>query len=203
MKTAFILLMFISFSCFSQDTIFLKNGTKIFPDPTLHKYYGTKQIYLVDGKKVEYFLPNSSWGKSVKSKDLDYAVVGKRLIKTFEFKYYEKGKLKFSKPLAYYVLIETEKYRLITCTFSSNLIVPIVYNYVVNKNDEIIEGRHYVAGSTKKDEKDREEVVEMIKKYFSNIEEEMEFLEYCKAVNKNEKTGIQAYLNDHLYKKYN
>jgi hypothetical protein len=36
-----VFLFFLSLNIFSQDTIFLKDGTKIISDPTPHKYYGT------------------------------------------------------------------------------------------------------------------------------------------------------------------
>jgi hypothetical protein len=195
-----ILLLIISFSSYSQDTIFLKNGTKIIPLAGVHKYYGTPLTSIENAKKINYAVPNSMWGKSVKSKDIDYAIAGDRLIKTFELKYGEDSKK--AKCLAYYVLIETDKYRLITVTYSKDYIVPIVQTFVIDKDDAIVESAHFVAGSTKKDKKDRDEVVVMIKKYFSNIKEEMEFLEYCKSKNKYDETGIITYLQTHPYKKY-
>lgn len=196
-----ILLLIISFSSYSQDTIFLKNGTKIIPRAGVHKYYGTPLNGIdSDGKNISYVLPNSKWVKYVKYKDVDYAVIGDKKIKTFELKY--KDKPKRSKPLAHYVLIETEKYRLISVTYSGGLVVPIVQTFVIDKDDAIVESAHYVAGGTKKDKQNRDEVVVMIKKYFSNINEEMEFLEYCRSSDKYDETGITTYLKTHPYKKY-
>lgn len=196
-----LILIFYSVSIFSQDTIYLKNGTKIIPDPSVHKYYGTPLTKIVDGKKVSYALPKSGFGKNVKSKDLNYAVVGDRLIKVFELKH--KNKQKRSKPLAYYVFIETEKYRLIYNLYSNDVIVPIEQFLVIDNDDNVVEGITFISGSTKKDDKKREEVVEMIKKYFSNIKEEMDFLEECRVRSKDyDYTGISEFGNNHIYKKY-
>lgn len=200
-----ILLSFLilySLNIFSQDTIYLRDGRKIMPVPGVNKYYGTPLTRIEDGKKIIYFIENSSWGRSVKSKDLDYALVGGRLLKSLELKYYKKGELKTDKPIIFEVLIETEKYRLVTFTFYGKLIVPLVRTFLIDKDNIIVESASYFAGNTKNDDINRNNVVEMIKRYFSNIKEEMEFLEYCKSINKNEKSGIQAFLNDHLYKKY-
>lgn len=197
-----IFLIFYSVSIFSQDTIYLKNGTKIIPDPSVHKYYGTPLTKIVDGKKVEYFPLDSRWGKTLKSKAIDYAVIGDRLIKVFELKYNDKGKDKIAEPIAYYVFIETDQYRLINVTYSTN-VLPIVRFFVIDNNDAVVDGVSYIAGSTKKDDKKREEVVEMIRKYFSNIKEEMDFLEECRVRSKDyDHTGISEYMNNHTYKKY-
>jgi hypothetical protein len=202
MKQLFTLfLFFLSLNVFSQDTIFLKNGTKIIPDPTLHKYYGTHQTMIAEAVKVEYFLPNSRWGRSVKSKDLNYAVVGDRLIKTFDFKKNSKNKKK--DPRAYYVLVETENYKLLTVYYSKNLIVPICVNVVVDKNDVIIESASYFAGGTKNDQIKKQNVAVMIRKYFSNIKEEMKLLEECRLRGKYEDiSGISEYTNILTYRKY-
>lgn len=203
MKQQVVLLFILcSFSVHSQDTIFLKNGTKIIPRAGVDKYYGNPLTRIAsDGKSVAYVLPNSSWTKSVSFKNLDYAVIGDRLLKTFELKYIDKPKR--SKPLAHYVLIETEKYRLITFTYSSGLIVPVVHNFIIDKDDAIVESANYVSGSTSNDKKNMEKVIIMIKKYFSHIKEEMDFLDYCKSLNKYEPSGLIAYLKNHPYKKYN
>lgn len=197
-----IFLIFYSLGVFSQDTIYLKNGTKIIPDPSVHKYYGTPKTNIIDGKKVEYFPLDSRWGKTLKSKDIDYAVIGDRLIKVFELKYNDKGKDKIAEPIAYYVFIETDQYRLINVTYSTN-VSPIVRFFVIDNNDAVVDGVSFIAGSTKKDDRKREEVVEMIKKYFSNIKEEMDFLEECRVRSKDyDNTGISEYVNIHTYKKY-
>lgn len=196
------ILIFYSLSVFSQDTIYLKNGTKIIPDPSLHKYYGTPQTKIIDGKKVTYFPLDSRWGKTLKSKAIDYAVIGDRLIKVFELKYNDKGKEKIAEPIAYYVFIETDQYRLINVTYSTN-VSPIVRFFVIDNNDAVVDGVSFIAGSTKKDDRKREEVVEMIKKYFSNIKEEMDFLEECRVRKKyDDHTGISEYARIHTYKKY-
>jgi hypothetical protein len=196
------ILIFYSLSIFSQDTIYLKNGTKIIPDPSVHKYYGTPKTKIIDGKKVEYFSLDSRWGKTLKSKAIDYAVIGDRLIKVLELKYNDKGKEKIVEPIAYYVFIETEQYRLIKVTYSTN-VSPIVRFFVIDNNDAVVDGVSYISGSTKKEDKKREEVVEMIKKYFSNIKEEMDFLEECRVRKKyDDHTGISEYGNIHTYKKY-
>ena len=203
MKQLFLFFIIIcSLNTYSQDTIYLKNGTKIIPRVGVNKYYGTPLTTIEDGKRVTYAVQNSGWSKSVKSKDLDYALAGGRLLKTFELKYNDDGVIKTSEPIIYYVSIENEKYSLITTSYSKDLIVPIVQIFVIDKDNKIVESASYVAGNTKKDDINRNKTVEMIKKYFSNIEEEMEFLDYCKSINKNEETGIQAYLDNHLYKKY-
>lgn len=195
-------LIFYSVSIFSQDTIYLKNGTKIIPRPGGHKYYGTPLTRIVDGKKVSYAVPKSGFGKNVKSKDLNYAVVGDRLIKVFELKYNDKGKDKIAEPIAYYVFIETDQYRLINVTYSTN-VSPIVRFFVIDNNDAVVDGVSFIAGSTKKDDRKREEVVEMIKKYFSNIKEEMDFLEECRVRSKDyDNSGISEYVKIHTYKKY-
>jgi hypothetical protein len=197
------ILIFYSLSVFSQDTIYLKNGTKIIPDPNVHKYYGTPLTNIIDGKKVEYFPLDSRWGKILKSKAINYAVIGDRLIKVFELKYNDKGKEKISEPLAFYVFIETEEYILLNVTYSKDYIVPVVQFIVIDKNHVILDRVTYVGGGTKKDFQKREEVVEMIKKYFSNIKEEMDFLDECRVKSKDyDYTGISEYVNIHTYKKY-
>lgn len=203
MKNIFLsFFILFSLNIYSQDTIYLKDGRKIIPEPGVNKYYGTPLTRVEDGKRINYFLVNSSWGRSVKSKDLDYASVGGRLLKSLETKYYKKGELKTDKPMIFEVLIETEKYRLVTFTFYGKLIVPLVRTFLIDRDNIIVESASYFAGNTKNDDINRNNVVEMIKRYFSHIKEEMEFLEYCKSVNKNEKSGIQAFLDNHLYKKY-
>ena len=203
MKQLFLLILIVtSLNTYSQDTIYLKNGTKIIPEAGGHKFYGTPKTRIgSDNKSLAYDLPNSRWTKSVKYKDLDYAVVGDKLIKTFELKY--RDKTERSKPLAHYVLIETEQYRLISVVYSNGLIVPVVHVFIIDKDDAIVESANYVAGNTKNDKKEKEATIAMIKKYFSHIKEEMDFLDYCKSTDKYDETGLASFLNTHPYKKYN
>lgn len=198
-----LLSVFILFSIniYSQDTIFLKNGTKIIPRGGVSKYNG-RPLTEVGSDYISYALPNSSWSKSVKFKDLDYVVIGDKMLKTFELKY--KDKPKRTKPLGHFVLIETGKYRLISITYSGSLIVPLVKNFVIDNDNTLVESANYIDGTTKNDAIKKQKVVELIKKYFSNIKEEMEFLDECILRNKSDDySGISDYLNTHSYKKYN
>jgi len=120
-------------------------------------------------------------------------------LKTFELK--EKGKEKRTKPIAMFVLIETQDYKLLTIQYPGGSLAA-QYITIVDKDDAIVESKGFVWGNTANDLKKRREVVDLIKKYFSNIEEEMTYLDYCKSTDKQEAKGLSEYLYKHSYKKY-
>jgi hypothetical protein len=201
MKNLLLLIfIFLSFNSYSQKfdrdsekVIFLKDGTKIIPNQ--------KDVRNdPEDNCITYWLEGSSWAKYLKYKNLDYVTIGDKLFKTFEFK--EKGKEKRTKPIGMFVLIETQNYKLLTIQYSGGSL-GAQYITIVDKDDAIIESKGCVWGNTKKDIEKRNEIAEMIRKYFSNLEEEIGYLDYCKAKDTEYSTGLIEYLNEHKYKKYN
>jgi hypothetical protein len=91
----------------------------------------------------------------------------------------------------------------LTVYYSKKLIVPLCVNVVVDKNDVIIESASYLDGGTKNDQIKKQNMAVMIRKYFSNIKEEMKFTEECRLKSKYEDTsGISEYRGILNYIKY-
>jgi hypothetical protein len=198
MKNLYVLIiLFVSICSYSQKferdaekAIFLKDGSKIIPQQTDVRNDP-------EDNGIIYWNEGSSWAKYIKYKNLDYLTIGDKLFKTFEFK--QKGKTKKEKPIGMFVLIETNEYRLLTIDYTGGA----GYITIIDKDDVIIESKGCVWGKTKKDIEKQNEIVGVIKKYFSNLEEEMVFLEYCKSKDTEYSIGLVPYLNEHSYKKYN
>jgi hypothetical protein len=53
----------------------------------------------------------------------------------------------------------------------------------------LLESVSYITGSTKNDDKNREKVLLMIKKYLIHIKEDIDFLDYCMS-NKRDDNGL-------------
>ncbi|MCF6131434.1 hypothetical protein [Flavobacterium wongokense] len=174
----------------AAKAIFLKDGSKIIP----------KQNDVRNDPEdncITYWNEGSSWAKYIKYKDLDYVTIGNKLFKTFEFK--QKGKTKKEKPIGMFVLIETNEYRLLAIDYVGGA----GYFTIIDNDDLIIESKGCAWGKSKKDIEKQNEIVGVIKKYFSNLEEEMGFLEYCKSKDDGYSNGLIQYLKEHSYKKYN
>lgn len=200
MKNLFLLVIVLlsinghsqKFNSNGEIVIFKKDGTKIIPKQS--DVRNDPEDY-----SITYWNEGSSWAKYIKYKDLDYITLGDKLFKTFEFK--QKGKTKKEKPIGMLVLVETNEYRMLTVSYAGKL--GAGYVTIIDKDDLILESKGVVFGKTKKDMEKQYEIVGVIKKYFSNLEEEMGFLEYCKSKDTEYSTGLIEYLSEHSYKKYN
>ena len=139
-------------------------------------------IILID-KRISYSLPGKTWEKYVKFDDLDYAVVGPSLLKSF--------KLNNKKPSrVFFILGEKEDKQLIgvkiTTTTTSEKGNTIYSNdfyqlIVIDKDQMIIEDLSFNLSSRGKKVGKGNEVAPMIEKYFSDCPDVMVKLEKYRA----------------------
>lgn len=156
------LIYFFSLNIFSQNSFIVdKKGTKTFvrDDAT--------EIIVVD-KRISYVNVGKSWEKYIKFDDLDFAVIGSSLLKSFNLNQSKKSSV-------YFVLAEKQDMKLIgltvtvTTTQGNSTWSTTYYElYVVDNNNKILEGLNMTGGDMNKSIIERAKIAPMIKKYFSD-----------------------------------
>lgn len=162
MKKLLIILFFVFTNSFSQTSYIIdKKGTKTFVRPEL------TDVLLVD-KRISYVTVGKSWEKYIKFEDLDHALIGTSLLKSFRLN-------QKKKPTVYFVYGEKEDKKLIglaiTVTATSgNLSTSKTYYelYVIDNNQMVIEEIDVTSGNSKGKIEDRTKIAPMIRKHFSD-----------------------------------
>lgn len=188
MKKIVLLFLFLvmSLNSFSQNSYFVdKKGARTIMDNE------SVDVILID-KRISYSLPGKTWEKYVKFDDLDYAVVGPSLLKSF--------KLNNKKPYnVFFVYGEKEDKQLIgvkiTTTVTSGRSSFSTDSYrllVIDSNQMIIEDLKFTSSvkDTKNGEKNK--VAPIVEKHFSDCPDVMAKLE-------NYRTSILDFFTDTTY----
>lgn len=196
MKLSHIFLLFflfISFNSFSQDQIVLKDGSTIIPQ------IGTLDIIVRD-KRVKYQLPEKKWLKYVSFSDLDYLTTGGKLLKSFKLNNPNKIKTKADLKFTYFVLIETDKYKLISVTIYYDLshsTKEVIYSLIIDNENNIVADLSFISSEfNQKIYQDQKNAIATMRQYFGEIKPEMETL------TANEKE-VSEFFKVVQYRKYN
>lgn len=167
MKKLFLFFVFfITMGSFAQSTFFVdKKGKKtIMRDDTV-------DIIVID-ERLTYAEDGKDWEKYIKFKDLDYAVIGRMLFKSFKLTT-PKGKTK--KETAYFVMCESDDKKLLCYTYQvvGKYGSSSYYNiYFVDNNNQILDyiefntSNIYIGARAK--------ITPFMKKHFSDCEALME-----------------------------
>ncbi len=168
MKTK-LLILFVIASCrlFAQNNYFVdKKGTKIIMDNE------SVRVILID-KRISYSLVGKTWNKYVKFDDLDYAIVGSSLLKSFNLNNDKKSNV-------YFVFGESEDKYLIgaeityTTTQGNMSYSEMSYNLIVtDKKQMILEDLYFTSRKKDRENNESDKVAPLIEKYFSNCPEIM------------------------------
>lgn len=167
MKKLLIILFFVFTNSFAQTSFVIdKKGTKTFVRPEL------TDVILID-KRISYVTVGKSWEKYLKFEDLDYAVIGSSLLKSFHLNQKKKSNV-------YFVYAEKEDKKLVgyavTVTVSStnsSLSSSKTYYelYVIDNNEMVIDEIAVTSGNSKSKIEDRTKIAPMIRKHFSDCPE--------------------------------
>lgn len=187
------LLVVVSCSAFAQDKIVLKDGSSIIPVKE------TLDI-IVKGKKVKYQLPEEKGFKSVKFSDLDYVSSNGKLLKSFKLNNPNKVKTKADLKFTYFILIETDKYKLISIAIYYDLsqsTKEVIYSLIVDNDNNIIADLSFISSEfNQKIYQDQKNAIALVRKYFGDLKPEMD------ALTANEKE-VSEYFKAVQYRKYN
>ncbi|REG91143.1 hypothetical protein [Flavobacterium aquicola] len=162
MKKILIILLFVFTNSFAQSSYILdKKGktTYIRPDRT--------NIILID-KRISYTIVGKSWEKYIKFEDLDYAVIGSSILKSFHLNQKKKSNV-------YFIYGETDEKKLIglavtvTTTRGSFVSSKTYYElYVIDNNEMVLDEITVTSGNSKSKIEDRTKIAPMIRKHFSD-----------------------------------
>jgi len=187
------LLVIVSCSAFAQDKIVLKDGSSIIPVKE------TLDI-IVKGKKVKYQLPEEKGFKSVKFSDLDYVSSNGKLLKSFKLNNPNKVKTKADLKFTYFILIETDKYKLISIAIYYDLsqsTKEVIYSLIVDNDNNIIADLSFISSEfNQKIYQDQKNAIALVRNYFGDLKPEMD------ALTANEKE-VSEYFKAVQYRKYN
>ncbi len=186
----FLFFLFISFNSFSQDQIVLKDGSTIIPEK------GSLGIVVID-KRVKYQLPGKKWLKYVAFSDLDYVSTNGMFLKSFKLNNPNKIKTDAKLKYAYFVLIETPKYKLLSMpivVISGNFSHEHIYALIIDKDDNVVENLTFLNLNSRSEDKKRDVV--LLRKYFGDLKPEMDAL----TATENE---VAEFLKETQYRKYN
>jgi hypothetical protein len=181
MRTFLIILLFAFSSSFAQKSFIVdKKGTKIIIRDEL------TNIILID-KRISYVINGKSWEKYIKFQDLDYAVIGPSLLKSFHLNQQKKAEV-------YFVYGEKQDKKLIgvaitvTTTHGTMSISSTYYElYVIDNNENILDQIITRSGKSKEKIENRGQIATMIRKHFSDCPDLMTKLQkYDIADEKNE-----------------
>jgi hypothetical protein len=172
MKSVFYMLcLFISAVTWAQTSYIVdKKGVKLYvrDDAT--------EVILID-KRISYVLVGKTWEKYIKFDDLDYALIGSSLLKSFNLNHKKKSKV-------YFVLGEKQDKQLIgvavtVTTTSGNLSSSKTFyeRLVIDNDQNVIEELKMDDGKSKEDIEMRSKIAPMIKKHFSDCPEVMSKLQ--------------------------
>jgi len=162
MKKIVIMLLFTFSVSFAQNSyIVSKEGTKtIIRDDRAN-------VILVD-KRVSYVNVGKTWEKYIKFDDLDYAVIGSSLLKSFHLN-------QKRRPDVYFVYGEKEDKKLIgvaitvTSSQAGMLTSKVHYElYVIDNTETVLDQITLTSTSSSKNIEIRKEIAPMITKHFSD-----------------------------------
>ncbi|MCZ8196558.1 MAG: hypothetical protein O9267_02985 [Flavobacterium sp.] len=188
MKKIVLLFLFLvsSLSSFSQNSYFVdkKGGRTIMDNQSV-------RVILID-KRISYSLPGKTWEKYVKFDDLDYAVVGSSLLRSF--------KLNNKRPHSvFFVFGEKEDKQLIgvkiTTTVTSGRSSYSTDSYrllVIDSNQMIIDDVNFNSSAKSSKKGDKEKVAPMVEKHFSDCPDVLAKLEIYR-------TSIEGFFTDTTY----
>jgi hypothetical protein len=197
MKNLFFLVFLFTLNSFSQNSFLLKkDGSKVL----INDDFNAIDILDID-KRISYKLPGKTWEKYVTYKDLDYAVFGPYLFKSFFIDKRHK---------AFFVLAEDADRRLVSLvtevtTKQGRSLYSTVRYYeilVLDLNDNIIETLTLKDISTSKNIELRKLIPEFIKRNFKNCPKVIERMESF-ATDDEKFTGILGFFDSPIYLKCN
>ena len=193
MKKIFFVVFFIySFVSFSQTSYFVdqKGNKTIMRDDAF-------DVLLID-KRITYVLPGKSWEKYVKFEDLNYAVVGPSLLKSFKLDkkkksdvYFVYGEKKDKKLIGIAISISVSHGDLTTSYTTYEL-------YVIDNDDMILDKVITQSGNSKWKIDERKKIAPMIKNHFSDCSAIM--LNILNSEKEDEKSkSVLDFFNDTSY----
>ncbi|WP_264566049.1 hypothetical protein [Flavobacterium sp. N3904] len=160
MKKLFILISFLSISSYAQNSFFIdKKGKKtIMSDQTV-------EIIVID-ERISYAEVDKTWEKYIKFKDLDYAIIGPHLFRSYKL-LNMRGKPERER--AFFVMVETKERTLLCYTYT----VIGKYSSIDHYNIKVIDSKNNIldyvnCNSTKSDKEERMKIMPMLEKYFSD-----------------------------------
>jgi hypothetical protein len=180
-KLLIIILLFVFTGSFAQTSYIVdKKGNKTLVRPE------RTEVILID-KRISYAVIGKSWEKYIKFEDLDHAVIGSSVLKSFHLNQKKKSNV-------YFVFGEKEDKKLIgaaitvTTTHGSSSSSRTYYElYVIDTNETVLDEADASSGNSKSKIEDRTKIAPMIRKHFSDCPEVMAKLEkYDIADEKNE-----------------
>lgn len=196
MKKLVIILLFIFSSSFAQNSYIVDNkGTKTFIRDE------TTDVLLVD-KRISYINVGKSWEKYIKFQDLDYAVIGPSLLKSFHLNQKKRADV-------YFVYGEKQDKKLIgvaitvTSSNSSGRMMMMTSKtfyslFVIDNTETILDQIELTSTSSKGNIEIRAQIAPMIRKHFSDCPDLMRKVEkYDIADEKNE--SILSFFSDTQY----
>lgn len=171
MKKLLIILLFVFTGSFAQTSYIVdKKGTKTLVRPE------RTEVILID-KRISYAVIGKSWEKYIKFEDLDYAVIGSSVLKSFHLNQKKKSNV-------YFVFGEKEDKKLIgvaitvTTTHGSLSSSRTYYElYVIDANETVLDEVDASSGNSKSKIEDRTKIAPMIRKHFSDCPEVIAKLE--------------------------
>jgi len=171
MKKLLIILLFVFTGSFAQTSYIVdKKGTKTLVRPE------RTEVILID-KRISYAVIGKSWEKYIKFEDLDYAVIGSSVLKSFHLNQKKKSNV-------YFVFGEKEDKKLIgaaitvTTTHGSLSSSRTYYElYVIDANETVVDEVDASSGNSKSKIEDRTKIAPMIRKHFSDCPEVIAKLE--------------------------
>ena len=171
MKKILIILFFVFTGSFAQTSYIVdKKGTKTFVRPE------RTEIIVID-KRISYAVIGKSWEKYIKFADLDYALIGPSLLKSFHLNQKKRSEV-------YFVYGEKEDKKLIgsattVTTTNGSLSSSRTYYelYVIDNNETVLDEVGAISGNSKSKIEDRTKIAPMIRKHFSDCPEVIAKLE--------------------------
>lgn len=150
------------------------------------------EVILID-KRISYVLVGKSWEKYIKFDDLDFAVVGSSLLKSFNLNQKKKSKV-------YFVYGEKQDKQLIgvaitvTTTSGSMSSSRTFYElFVIDNNQNIIEELSLNDSKSSDDIENRAKIAPMIKKHFSDCPDVISKLQGYEAADEKNYTILQFF----------
>ena len=171
MKKILIILFFVFTGSFAQTSYIVdKKGTKTFVRPE------RTEIIVID-KRISYAIIGKSWEKYIKFADLDYALIGPSLLKSFHLNQKKRSDV-------YFVYGEKEDKKLIgsaitVTTTNGNFSSSKTYFelYVIDNSETVLDEVSAISGNSKSKIEDRTKIAPMIRKHFSDCPEVIAKLE--------------------------
>jgi hypothetical protein len=192
MKKYLIILLFVFTGSFAQTSYVIdKKGTKTFVRPE------RTEILLID-KRISYTALGKTWEKYIKFADLDYAVIGSSVLKSFHLNQKRKADV-------YFVYGEKQDKKLIgvaitvTATHGTMSTSSTTYElYVIDNNETIIDQVITRAGRSKEKIENRGQIAVIIRKHFSDCPDLMTKLEKHDIADEENET-ILSFFSDTEY----